>query len=274
MQEHQSRFKAYIIPSAKLADEAQKLAPAIEELEKSPFAPAEKVFLFIALFAESRRPAHWYQSKSKNHVGENGFANLSSHFDFLKNLEIKNLEDFTARFEFKKLPGAIAHCLAEWNAHRRALALKDKAITPAAMLEAQGRGERIVTLDWQAAREGRLVDGRRDALEFLLHDLVHADLFFAEDHREQRDFFARFQQAYSDRWISDAMRTNAEFETDIHYLMADMNSHVGHMQAHLKASLIKHQLFTENKKSHDTLSAEGREDLERRWGLLNNLLFP
>lgn len=195
-------------------------------------------------------------------------------FEFLKEMPARHLEEFCTNFDFKKMPASITRSLLAWSEGTARLILKDSPVTPMEMLAVQARGERIVTLDLRAALEGELVDGRRDAFEFLLHDLVHADLFFSDGHGDQVRFFRGMEPVLHEDYFVQALQQNPEFKKDIDYLISDMNSHSEHMQGLLKASLVKHQLFSERKGPSDTLSDEGRQQLERRWSLLNNRIFP
>jgi hypothetical protein len=279
MQEHKSRFKSYLIAATELAAEAARLRPQLEVLRdlQGRLSDAERVLLFVFVYAQSRNPDQWWISRGSHACSLNKvgflFSELPVEFRYLRKILANTLEEFCTRYDFKKLPGSIARAIYEWKWGKYNLVLKDRPITPLEMLAAQAEGRRIVTLDMAAALEGRLVDGQRDALEFLLHDLVHADLFFSEGHGEQVRFFKKFQAVVGEDFFTTALERDTEFRRDIEYLISDMNSNVAHMQGLLKASLTKHQLFLESKQPHDTLSDAGRALLEQRWHLLNNQIF-
>jgi hypothetical protein len=70
------------------------------------------------------------------------------------------------------------------------------------------------------------------ALEFLLHDLEHAHKYFGDPllERGQRRFF---------QMLRDRLKTwppfDSQFQDDLDYVRADMNSHPLHMLKYLKA---------------------------------------
>lgn len=277
MNEHKSRFKAYLIPRSELAGEAARLAPLLEKLAELELSEPEKILLFIFIYAQARKPDEWFMSRghfscSLTHEGFQ-FSTLPEEFNFLKKVFAANLDEFVARYGFKKLPGSVLQTLAGWRSGKYKLVLKDTAITPLEMLKLQARGERAVTLDFAAAMSGSLVDGARDAFDFLLHDLVHADLYFGEGHLQQREFFAQFLRVMESGEFDEGLQTDPEFVKDVHYLISDMNSHVDHMAAQLKACLVKHHLVKENKQYDESLSSAGRLGLETLVHRLNYDIF-
>lgn len=264
MKEHQSRFKAYLIQRENSAAEARALAPALTGLEalQHQMSPAHFVLLFIALFAQTRRPGQWYMGRGRGaaepHDVDFSFAKLPEDFKFLQTVA-SSANELMNRREFKKLPGAVLNALRSWHAGRYKLVLFPKPVSPFEMLSMQARGERAVTLDMAAAKSGATVDGQRDALEFLLHDLVHADLYYTNGHLAQRRFFASFLKITELGLLKDDWQNNSELKHDLDYLVADMNSDVHHLTAHLIAALVKNQLVKESKGPRDILSEGGRQ---------------
>lgn len=211
--EQQSRFKHYLIPSSGLRAEAQSLAPAIAVLEQLLQSPinrdAEICFHFILLYLQQRVPDGWCRKTPQG-------------------------------FEFKNLPESVLRCLRRWERREYQLELIQELISPEQMLRLQAQGQRAVTVDFAAAKEGRLVDGKRDALEFLLHDLVHADLFFndSNQYRQQVLFFQRIESFMSQSWLQEMLAQDQEMKFRFEYLISDMNSSVHHMHVYLRSLLV------------------------------------
>lgn len=263
----QSRFKFYLVSPEQRAKEASQLqlfVRAIQNLNDEPsFSAAESVTLFVLTYLQLRHPQEWAMSSGKTAPRDSfhgrELALLGKPFLFLSSLKSKCLMDILLEYRPKKLPESVFEVLWNWAQEKYNLVLFDRVPTPLEMLEHQAEGQRVVTMDLVAAQKGELVDGKRDAFEFLLHDLIHADLFFKspEGFADQREFFSKlYQQIVKYDLLA---KGDSQFVGDLHYLMADMNSHRAHLQAHWEAILIQWRLRQEQKGSKDVLSSQGRE---------------
>lgn len=272
MSAHKSRFKAYLIEPSKWSDEAVDLRAALGEIQalwrSGQLSAPEVVFLFISVYLQKRAPNRWWMSRGRSvdaGAAENGFSfsRLSDNFSELKKLKIRNFAQFCEVYQLKRLPLSVLRSLAEWESGRYRLHLLENTITPLEMLEYQARGERVVTLAWDKALAGMSPDGKRDAFDFLLHDLVHADLFYSENHEGQLLFFKGVARLFAERVWENDLAMNGEFRQDIDYLISDMNADIHHLRQSLRACLIKHHLFLEHRGPRDVLSAHGQVTLDR-----------
>lgn len=125
------------------------------------------------------------------------------------------------------------------------------------MLKLQASGHRIVTLSRESLFSGALVDGRRDAFEFLLHDLVHAALFFSKTHEEQVHFFKLLLNGYS--LFEEDMKRDREFTYALEYTMSDMNTSKEHLVHSLRAACINLQKREEGLAKDQRLSDAGEQ---------------
>lgn len=252
MSEHRSRFKHYLISPSQLKTEALQIREALLEFQRAyaqnEINTGEWATLFIALYLNHRQPKWWM--KKAQPWGREGDAFLAYCL---------------SRIELLKLPGAIGRTLYFWQRGEYSLRLTSEVISPYEMLREQAQGRRVVTLAHEQALRGELVDGERDALEFLLHDLVHAGLFFEsrEHFLAQKNFFSSVLQLV-DGGHFDEQKDDKEFQKDFHYLISDMNSHPAHLAAHLKASYVKHLLVLEGKSAAGELSVESKKHLSSR----------
>lgn len=252
MSEHRSRFKHYLISPSQLKAEALQLREALMEFqrayEQDEIHAGEWATLFVALYLNHRQSKWWMKKSQPWRQSDDSF-----------------LAFCLSQLELLKLPGSIGRTLYFWQRGEYSLLLASKAVTPYQMLRQQAEGRRVVTLAQEQALHGRLVDGERDALEFLLHDLVHAGLFFeSREHFEaQKNFFTSVLRLVDGGHFED-YQSNAEFQKDFHYLISDMNSHPAHLAAHLKASYVKHLLALEGKTAKQELSGESKKHLADR----------
>ncbi len=188
---------------------------------------------------------------------------------------IGSLDDFFTFYRLKNLPPAISRMLWLWSRDEVRLKLCDSAISPLEMLSKQASGERVVTCSRKSFLEGSLVDGKRDALEFLLHDLTHANLFFSSTYHEQRDFFKRLDRKLSAaREVGDVCanasiyKGDADFKTALEYIMSDMNSNRAHLQQSLKAAVIAHERRRQKLEVPQRLSAQSEREITDEWSSL------
>ncbi len=280
MLQHKSRFKNYLIDTDSLGEESRQLASQFEELQMMsqtlPLVAAEKVLIFVLIYLFQRKGDRWMMPSGQLVGGGDDFdvsRNIGRgvRIDVLKNqLSLFNhfkttahLLDVTVEYRIRLLPQAIFNVLWKWGQGDCNLLLWDRIPTPFEMLDYQSKGQRIVTMDLQKAARGELVDGQRDAFEFLLHDLLHADLFFKdqETHGQQKSFFSQLKEIILREKLLDSV--DDLFLRDLAYLMADMNSHRAHLEAHFRAILIAMRLRQERRHPHEILSAKGLDWVQR-----------
>lgn len=107
------------------------------------------------------------------------------------------------------------------------------------MLEIQTSGKRFVSIDFESAVNGSLVENKRDAFEHFLHDLAHGYHFFKDkdEFEKQVVFFKELKNNFS---IYKTYFWDEEFKTKFDYCLSDMNSNSTHLKEYLKAILIEH----------------------------------
>lgn len=267
MYPHQSRFKSYLLHPKLLKEEALKIAHFIDELKNITnercLSSAEQVLIFILIYLFKRKSTDCLiKSGQKSDLIFHGAIKIDEliyKFHFLEQFRQIYLLNLTIEYRIRKLPQAVFDVLLRWSQNKYDLILLDRVPTPFEMLCYQADGKRAVTMDKTAALTGGLVDGKRDAFEFLLHDLIHADLFFKDPelHVQQVEFFKKLKQ----KVIAEDLlnRADEKFLQDLNYLMSDMNSHQAHLEAHWQAILIQWRLRQENKNSQEALSAQGHD---------------
>lgn len=239
-----SRFKYFLIPQADLAREACELKEDFRLIftayDHGELTAPQLVFLFIVIICHQRRPGEWWMK------GASGLSFLSPPHDVVAHVfrrlqfptPIASLQEFFGSYKLKKLPLGISQLLCEWDRGTVQLDLLEAPITPIEMLKLQSQGRRVVTLSREASVKGVLVDGQRDSLEFLLHDLAHGQLFFSQNHQEQvlffRDTLRELEQGCYEEFLQDP-----HFRKDFEYVISDMNSHGEHLKFSLQSAIIE-----------------------------------
>ena len=148
-----------------------------------------------------------------------------------------NLGELTCSYQWKKIQARIQWVLELWLKRPLPLKVTDKVITPYEMLEEQSLGWRVVTLPFDYAEDEEVVPGKHP-LEFVLHDLEHAERFFHSEvnYYGQVGFYHHLQGSVAAGFWQKLL-LNKDFEKAFYYLMSDMNTHCAHMLKYLRANL-------------------------------------
>lgn len=147
------------------------------------------------------------------------------------------------QYPFKKVKKKALDALIQWRLDQWPILLVDHLVSPLDLLETQARGQRPVSLIYQ--QEPSPILHRKDSFDFFLHDLEHAFLFFSDlkSHQIQTQFFKKLWtscQPSLDQSIWAPYIKDPVFQSKFIYLISDMNTHIEHYRAYLKAILPYH----------------------------------
>jgi hypothetical protein len=213
-------------------------------LQDPTFSDAERVAHYLHAHL-SQREKNWWGSR-KAGVDKSIHPNEAWSLGPLSWLRL---------FHFKGVRQDPQDGLIGWLEDRYRLQLRADIPSPLEMLNAQCEGLRYVTLlpRW----ENQFVPYGRHAgaLEFTLHDLEHAQKFFATTELQvgQQRFFCRLRNCLDQLLQLDASQ---EFVTALEYLMADMNSHPLHLVKYLKATLLNVFARSNRRQDYEAYCAE------------------
>lgn len=138
----------------------------------------------------------------------------------------------TQNFRLRSIPQGAQEALIKWALGETQLDLFFDVPEPRAVLAAQARGRRCVSLLIES--ENQFVSGHegRDAFSFVLHDLIHAWHFFSNPEQLRKQiFFAQWMNRFST--VVPALFNYDSFC----YLVSDMNTNWIHSLKCLKAIL-------------------------------------
>jgi len=173
------------------------------------------------------------------------------------------LLDLLERYQYRCVRPGVPVALAEWLRSRWPLELELRIPTPEAVLRAQARGTRPVTVICDYPRMLRPVLHKSNAFAFFLHDLEHAYKFFHLPalHAAQRAFFAAMLALVASGALA-RYRTDALFAAKLDYVMSDMNTHPEHGRQYLRAILVEHCRRREAKDATERLSPAAEREIE------------
>jgi hypothetical protein len=169
-------------------------------------------------------------------------AVVRTHDTSLKALLISWFERYQFRGVIPNVPAALVHWLrGQWS-----LRLLEHIPSPFEVLRMQTVGERPVTVITDFPRMLQPVATKKNAYEFVLHDLEHAYKFFydAHLHTVQRGVFGVLHHALR-AGVFDRYLVERRFRERFTYLISDMNTHPAHALHYLRAILVEYFMHRE-----------------------------
>ncbi|GIX42613.1 MAG: hypothetical protein KatS3mg129_2346 [Leptospiraceae bacterium] len=214
-------FKKILIEPELLKTEAKKLKPELILLYKNYISkkyPDNLIgwnFFYI-----------YYYNRNQNKLFNSNLKKIDFNSDLIT---------FLKQIHFYKLPDTIRQTFIYWLENKWNIRLLNYNPTSYEMLDFQSKGIRIITIDWNSAIKGKLVEGNRDAWEHFLHDLEHCYKFFSDpfQYRKQIKFFIYLKEFYPE--IEVFLKIDNQFKIKWEYLISDMNSHIEHLKHYTRA---------------------------------------
>ena len=236
------RFKKKLVTEEVLLTEVSpilaKFSPFHELFIAGSISPPDFVACYILIYLSHRYPGTWLGSKkmTTNTTGT-PWRDLPFFFEpnILKRLEaIESLNDIFSNFALKSTPLAVNRAILSWSKGDYGLELMFRIPRPHEVLHQQVNGRRCVTAIIDK-RISKYILGERDALSFIMHDLIHADHFYYQNdsYQGQLGFYALLNHT-----ISYFDLSNKAFASEFEYLIADMNAYAIHLLKCLKSSMI------------------------------------
>jgi hypothetical protein len=154
--------------------------------------------------------------------------------------ESSTLLRFLSRIRFRGIPDSARMALTQWLEGRYPLGLFFLSPSAEDVFEMQKAGRRCITFFKRADELAQWHQGR-DALSFVVHDLIHAHEFYADPQRakQQIGFYHWLDSIRNHNLLSEWMRTSPSFLARWEYVLADMNSYCGHLLKTLHAAFIQ-----------------------------------
>lgn len=153
------------------------------------------------------------------------------------------LRAFLTQTRWKGIPDAARLALLAWMDGRYPLRLCFDIPPGAEVFDQQKQGIRCVTF-FLHSEEMRVLHHERDALSFVVHDLMHAHAFYADPvrMRQQMGFYHWLARAQAVPAFATLLHDSAAFGETWGYIMSDMNSYCGHLLKTLRAAIALHAL--------------------------------
>jgi hypothetical protein len=239
------RFKKKLVGIETLRLEAPSimaaLSPLVELHRQKSITDTEFCASYVLLYLSQRFPKTWLGAKRKS-------FGLSHQMNFpVRKLPLKFEEKVIQRlpetigevfdqFALKSTPETVNRALLSWSYSSYPLVLLFHIPRPGEVLAQQKEGKRCVTVLTKDLDQ--FVLGERDPLSFTMHDLIHADHFYFDNHCYEGQISLYWFLDYClKRGLFDELWKNEEFRKEIDYLISDMNAYAVHSMKCLKAAL-------------------------------------
>nr|BFD60150.1 hypothetical protein CKG001_22570 [Bdellovibrio sp. CKG001]BFD63562.1 hypothetical protein BdHM001_22430 [Bdellovibrio sp. HM001] len=236
----------------------QCLQPFLELWRAKALSDAEIAAAYIAVFAFLRRPVDFLGGPHNQPLAALPEKPSFQASDFLQCLcgelpeslrHAKSLRRFAHSGDFlsyfcsqswRSIPLSVPQSLMAWQAGRYPLQLCSFVPTPFEVLSLQTQGQRCVSMLQTLNEMQSFVEEGRDVLGFIVHDLIHADHFFADPVKAaaQIHFSQRLAVIFALPKIQEMLKSDEVFKSEFEYLMSDMNSFPLHLLKTLKAVLL------------------------------------
>lgn len=146
-------------------------------------------------------------------------------------------EIFSER-SLRGVPQAVNKMILNWIDGNANLILLEHVPTPKEVLAQQKQGKRCVTMMTALSGLSKNVLGERDALGFLIHDLQHAERFFAhhDTQKGQIGFYHFIGELFELDEVRKMMKQDTQFCEEFEYAMSDMNAYCVHLLKYLTSA--------------------------------------
>lgn len=256
------RFRHRLLDDAFLKNQGPLATQCLQSFVKlwrsGHLSDVEMASAYILVFTFLRRPKDFLggvHNQPLDTVHEQKKISSQEVFDLLNTslppslqnakslLRLKSPQPFIEHFcsmSWRSIPLSVAQSLCAWGSGRYPLQLLTTIPTPNGVLSMQAQGYRCLSMLIEEQQICHFVEEGRDVLGFIVHDLIHADHFFAdpEKARAQIQFCKKILQVQELPSIQKMLLSDEKFRSEFHYLMSDMNSVPLHLLKTLKAILL------------------------------------
>ena len=245
------RFKKKLVSEEFLQEEApiiaEKMKSFFDQFQSGTVSSAEFTAIYIITVLSFRYPGTWLGARHHTPVTSTHNLNYSIE-SLLPNFEpniqrrltgFKTVGEIFQYFAFKATPLSVNRSILGWSLNTYGLELMFRIPSPAEVLNQQKRGRRCVTVVLDKNKASKFILGERDALGFTMHDLIHADHFYHNNHTYQGQLgFYGFLDHCMELNHFDELLQNEKFESEFEYLIADMNAYAIHLMKCFKSALL------------------------------------
>lgn len=151
------------------------------------------------------------------------------------------LSALLAHSQWRGIPDAARSALLAWKDGLYPLQLHFGIPTSERVFDLQKQGRRCITF-FLRAEEMSTLHHERDALSFVVHDLMHAHAFYADPvrMRQQVGFYHWLDRARCATGLAHLLEASPAFHESWEYIVSDMNAYCGHLLQTLRATLALH----------------------------------
>lgn len=216
----------------------------LKKFHAQTLSPAELVAVYLLLFIRKWKGRLWYGGKSL--LAKDLRVPLSTLMlrdvlgELPSDLENCSVIEFFSSHLLRSFPVRAQRAVFWWLMGQYPLLLCEQIPSAYEMLKLQSQGKRVIWLP-QTPEQFRHYFHGKDPLQFVIHDLKHADEFFADTpcYTEQVLFYQRVLRLFEEGVFDLLIDADPLFKEEFEYVIADMNSHPQHLKMTLNA-IVRH----------------------------------
>jgi len=152
-----------------------------------------------------------------------------------------SLDAFLNQIRFRGIPDSAHMALLKWLDHQYPLILMFHVPSASEVFELQKQGGRCISF-LKSATELTAYHHDRDAISFVVHDLIHAHEFYSvpQRARQQIGFYHWLENIKHNPLLLKLQAESDGFLKSWEYVLSDMNSYCGHLLKTLEAAFVIH----------------------------------
>jgi len=152
-----------------------------------------------------------------------------------------SLSSFLNQMRFRGIPDSAQQALLKWLEQHYPLTLVFHIPTTSEVFALQKQGKRCISF-LKEAKDLTELHHERDAISFIIHDLVHAHEFYASPQRarQQIGFYHWLDNIQENPALLALQAECPEFSQRWEYVLSDMNAYCGHLLKTLHAAFSLH----------------------------------
>jgi len=253
------RYRKNLLNPTSLAPIAQPIAAVFDKLDQhrqqGKLSDAEFVGYGLLTLLACRRPDAFQRHRCQQKVAAANPSEFSladfwtllcahplpiAHYREIFDQPL-SLYAFLNQIRFRGIPNSAQQALLKWLEQQYPLTLVFHIPSTSEVFALQKQGKRCISF-LKEAKDLTELHHERDAISFIIHDLVHAHEFYASPQRarQQIGFYHWLDNIQDNPALLALQAESPEFRQRWDYVLSDMNAYCGHLLKTLRAAFSLH----------------------------------
>lgn len=254
MKNRNGSYKKNLLTEEQMHAHENFIYTCLKDLVSKDLSPCELCTLYLLLFLRIRHPKNWLQKNSHHPIlsTQSPFQNkkllqlIPESFQLneweKEKLADLDIETLFSQYNLKGIPLAASQAMYKWSIGKYPIVLLDYIPSSRELLKMQSLGKRCITIILNESEITKLVLNSRDPMSFIVHDLEHAEQFFANKNsiQGQLGFYKMINLVMDKEELKTRLKIDRTLKDEFHYVVSDMNAYVIHLLKCFKSAIVKH----------------------------------